>query len=587
MINDVYFEEELRYLREEGERFARMYPQRARYLNFGSAKGGNTRIGRLFEGFAFLSARIKRRLDDGFPELTESLVEMLWPRLLEPVPSACIVEFAPRPEALQGSYMINKGTEIFSAPDTSSVASCRFATTHDVSINPLTLQNAVYATGVSGKDTLTLAFKIDSCARPELLRLSPLRLYIRADFASALRIRKSLLRDVEEVTVRDDFGRTVSLIPKDTFVEGGFAETDDLFPEPQIVNRPLSLVRDYFTFPERFLFVDIFGLDSLPPGDNPRSILFLDVRFDRKIPGGAAMTKSSLRLYCAPAVNVFRRDAEPLYVDGERNEYDIIPDAVHPTCYAIRSVESVTGTDAVTGERRVYGRFRRPGAPRYYSLHRERLPDGDIRIKLSMNGRQTENGRIIKETLHIETWQSNGTLAGNPAVGGNLCYPAPDFPNFITFENITTPNNPIYPPDSDDYLWVFTSHLASTYSDFNDAEKLKCFLYAYDWIGMGQRNGIRGGADAWEKRPEVEAILSVSFKPVDLAVDRAVIRGTEMNVVVDETSATEESLFLLGTVLARALSCMASINTFLRVVFTLSVSGKTFEWCCQSGERAG
>jgi type VI secretion system protein ImpG len=587
MINDVYFEEELRYLREEGERFARMYPQRARYLNFGSAKGQNTHIGRLFEGFAFLSAGIKRRLDDGFPELTEGLVEMLWPRLLEPVPSTCIVEFAPRPGMLQGSYTIRKGTEMFTAPDSDSTVSCQFSTAHDVTINPLTLHNAEYATSASGKDTLTLAFKIGTGIRPESLRLSPLRLYIRADLASALRIRKSLLRDVEEVTIRDDFGRVAPLAPQNMFIEGGFAESDDLFPEPQNINRPLSLIMDYFTFPERFLFVDIFGLDSLPPSDKPPSILFLDVRFDRKIPGGAAMTKSSLRLYCAPAVNVFRRDAEPLYIDGERNEYDILPDAVRPKCYAIRSVESVTGTDAVTGERHVYGKFRRPGAPRSYSLHRERQPDGDIRIKLSMNGQQTENSRIIKETLHIETWQSNGTLAGNAVVGGNLCNPAPNFPNFITFENITTPNNPIYPPDSDDYLWVFMSHLASTYSDFNDAEKLKCFLYAYDWVGMGQRNGIRGGADAWEKRPEVEAILSVTFKPVDRAVDRAVIRGTEMNVAVDETSATEESLFLLGTVLGRALSCMASINTFLRLVFTLSVSGKTFEWCCQSGERAG
>lgn len=587
MINDVYFEEELRYLREEGERFARMYPQRARYLNLDSTKGGSTRTARLFEGFAFLSAGIKRRLDDGFPELTEGLVEMLWPRLLEPIPSTCIVEFTPRPGMLQSSYTISKGTDLFTPPGSDSGISCQFSTTHDVVMNPLSLHNAEYATGTSGKDTLTLAFKIDPGVRLELLRMSPLRLYIRADLASALRIRKSLLRDVEDAVVRDDLGRTMQLIPHETLVEGGFAEVDDLFPEPQNINRPLSLIRDYFTFPERFLFVDIFGLDSLPRGDKPPSMLFLDLRFDRKIPGGAAMTTSCLKLYCSPAVNVFRRDAEPLYVDGERIEYDIIPDVARPKCYAVRSVESVTGIDAGTGERRVYSKFRKPGAPRSYSLRRERQPDGDTRIKLSMNGKQTENGRIIRETLHIEAWQTNGTLAREAAIGGNLCKPAPNFPNFITFENITTPNNPIYPPNSDEYLWVFISHLACIYSDFDNAEKLKCFLYAYDWVGMAQRNGMWSGADTREKRPEVEAILSVKFKSVDLAVDRAVIRGTEMNVTVDEAAATEESLFLLGTVLARSLSCMASINTFLRLVLTMSVSGKTFDWCCQSGERRG
>jgi len=585
MVNDIYFEEELRYLREEGERFAQMYPQRARYLKLDSVKGGSSHIERLFEGFAFLSAGIKRRLDDGFPELTEGLVEMLWPRLLEPIPPACIVEFTPRPGILQNSYTISKGTEMLTAPDSDSAVSCQFSTTHDVIINPLALDKVECVTAASGKDTLTLAFKLDPGIRPESLQMSPLRFYIRADLASALRIRKSLLHDVEEAAVRDDLGRTVRLVPKDTFIEGGFAESDDLFPEPQNINRPLSLIRDYFTFPERFLFVDVFGLETLPCGDKPPSTLFLDVSFNRKIP--SAITKSNLKLYCVPAVNVFKRDAEPLYIDGQKGEYDITSDAARPKCYAIRSVESVTGIDAVTGERRIYNKFRKPGAPRSYSLRRERQLNGDQRIKLSMNGQQTEKGRIIKEMLHIEAWQTNGNLAGKTAAGGGLRKPAPNFPNFITFENITTPDNPIHPPNSDEYLWIFTSHLASTYSDFNDAEKLKSLLYAYDWTGMGNQSGKRGGVNAWEKHTEVEAITSVAFKPVDLAVDRAVIRGTEMNITIDENDAAEESLFLLGTVLARALSCMASINTFLRLVFTMSGSGKTFEWSCQSGERVG
>jgi len=585
MAKDIYFEEELRYLREEGKRFARTYPERTGHLNLDSVKGGSSYIDRLFEGFAFLSARIQKRLDDDFPELTEGLAEMLWPGLLEPVPSACIVEFTPRAGALRGNHTISKGTELLTKPDPDSAVNCQFSTTHDVIMNPLTLDKAECVTGASGKDTLTLMFKLDPKAHFESLRMSPLRFYIHADLASALRIRKSLLHDAEDVVLRDDLGRTVRLVPQDTFIEGGFAESDDLFPEPQNVNRPLSLIRDYFTFPERFLFVDVFGLETLPRGDKPPSALFLDVSFNRKIP--SVITKSNLKLYCVPAVNVFKRDAEPLYVDGQKGEYDITSDARRPKCYAIRSVESVTGIDAVTGERRVYNKFRKPGAPRSYSLRRERRPNGDMRIKLSMNGQQTEKGRIIKEMLHIEAWQTNGNLAGKTAAGGGLCRPAPNFPNFITFENITTPDNPIHPPNSEEYLWIFTSHLASAYSDFSDAEKLKSLLYAYDWTGMGNQSGKRGGSNAWEKRSEVEAITSVSFKPVDLAVDRAVIRGTEMNITIGENDAAEESLFLLGTVLARALSCMASINTFLRLVFTMPGSGKTFEWSCQAGERVG
>jgi type VI secretion system protein ImpG len=320
--------------------------------------------------------------------------------------------------------------------------------------------------------------------------------------------------------------------------------------------------------------VDIRGLDSLPRGAKPPSTLSLEIRFDRKIPSHIALTKSTFRLYCTPAVNVFRRDAEPVVVSGEKGEYRLVSDSAHPEYYTIQSVTSVTGIDSATGERRKYGKFAKPGGPqRFYSLRRDRLPDGGPAIKLLMNGRQTENGRLIKETLHIETWQTNGTLARKAATAGNLRLAAPNFPDFITFSNITLPNNPVNPPSGDEYLWTFISHLSCTCSNFCDAGKLKDFLYTYDWAGAGN------------KRPEIESILSVSLKPVDLAIDKAIIRGTEMNIAIDERAAPEEALFLFGTVVARALSCMASVNTFLKLAFTMSPSGKQLVWHCRSGER--
>jgi type VI secretion system protein ImpG len=275
-------------------------------------------------------------------------------------------------------------------------------------------------------------------------------------------------------------------------------------------------------------------------------------------------------------VNVFRRDAEPVLVGGEKSEYCLVSDSARPECYAIQSVESVSGIDSVTGERRRYGRFSGPGgSERFYSLRRDRLSGGAPVIKLSMNGCQTEGGRLIRETLRVETWQSNGALARRAAAAGNLRLAAPNFPDFITFANITIPNNPVNPPPSDEYLWTLLSHLSATYSNFCDAGRLKEFLYTYNWGGEGG------------KRPEIESILAVSHKPIDLAIDRAVIRGTEMCIVIDERAAPQEVLFLFGTVLARALSCMASVNTFLKLVFTMSPSGKTLVWHCRAGEGWG
>ncbi|MCL2220172.1 MAG: type VI secretion system baseplate subunit TssF [Chitinispirillia bacterium] len=581
-MRDIYYEEELRYLKEEGARFARRHPLRARSLNLESPRDRDPNVSALFEGFAFLCAGIRERVDAALPDLAAGLAGLMWPRLLHPVPSACIAEFRPRSGVLQGSHTIRKGTAMFTDPDPASGVSCRFAAAWDVCVNPVSIGRVEVRTSESGKDVLTLPLKLDRGIRAEAMKLSPVRVFINDDLPTALLIRKMLLCNVEAVTLKDDCGGSNVLLPADTFVEGGFGEDEELFPEAQNVSRPLSLLRDYFAFPEKFLFVDIFGIDTLPPGGRPASVITLEIRFDRKLSSRILLTSESFKLHCAPAVNIFRRDAEPVSIDGRKCEYPLISDSLRPECYAIHSVESVTGIDAVTGERREYERYRRHGGSgqRFYSL-RSDAPSEDNqrhgderRVTLSMNGCQTEDGRLLKETLHIETWQSNGPLARRVLTGGGQLRKAPpEFPDYITFANITVPTIPISPPAGDKYLWMFLSHLSYTSSRFNDAGGLKEFLRVYDWQGRG------------EKRPEIEAIISVSTKPCDMAVDRAVIRGTEMIIAIDERAAPEESVFLLGTVLARSLSCMSSINTFLKLVLTMPASGKTFVWHCRAGER--
>jgi type VI secretion system protein ImpG len=572
VLRDIYYEEEMRYLKEEGARFARRHPQRARHLHLDSPKDRDPNIAALFEGFAFLCAGIRQRLDSTLPELAAGLTGHIWPHLLRPVPSLCVVEFRPRPDMLQESCTIRKGAAVFTDPDPASGVSCRFAVTQDVRVNPISVRANV-STDAAGKDVLTLSFRLDKGIRPELLSLSPLRVFINDDLPAALLIRKMLLCNVEAVVLKNDCGGSKALPPAGTFVESGFGEDGELFPEPQNVSRPFSLIRDYFAFPEKFLFVDIVGMDSLPSGDRLPSALSLEIRFDRKLSGGVSLTKESFRLHCAPAVNVFRRDAEPIRVDGRKCEYRLVSDSVCPECYSIHSVDSVIGIDSVTGERREYQGYRGAddgtGGQRFYSLRGDE--SGTV---LSMRGRQTENGRLRRETLHIETWQTNGALARKVLTeGGFLRKAPPEFPDYITFTNITVPTVPVSPPAGDSYLWAFLSHLSGTCAVIGSAERLKEFLRVYDWAGGAGR------------RPEVESILSVSAKACDMAVDRAVVRGTEMNIAVDEKAAPEESLFLLGTVLARSLSCMVSINTFLKVVLTLAGSGKTFVWLCRSGER--
>ena len=92
-----YYQDEMRYLHEAGKAFAELHPEEAGLLNVASLTDRDPYVERLFEGFAFLTARIRERLDDELPQYTDGLLNLLWPHLLRPMPALSIVEFKPPP----------------------------------------------------------------------------------------------------------------------------------------------------------------------------------------------------------------------------------------------------------------------------------------------------------------------------------------------------------------------------------------------------------------------------------------------------------------------------------------------------------
>src|ERR1700710_894105 len=116
--NDIlrYYEAEMRYLREAGKEFAQAFPDRAKMLNIDRIGDRDPHVERLFEGFAFLVGRLRQKLDDELPELTEGLVSMLWPHYLRMIPSLSVVELIPLTEKLQKTETVAAGVPVRSAP---------------------------------------------------------------------------------------------------------------------------------------------------------------------------------------------------------------------------------------------------------------------------------------------------------------------------------------------------------------------------------------------------------------------------------------------------------------------------------------
>ena len=196
-----YFEEEMRYLQDAAKVFAKAHPEQARYLNVDSVSDRDPYVERLFEGFAFLSGRIHKRLDDEMPEYTESLIQLLYPHFLKPIPALTIVEFDVEPGLVQETTVLDRGLEVRSDPVGEERVPCRFTTTQDTPLHPIRLEEAALQYPGGETSSARLRFALNRGVSHEQLDLPSLRLHFHADAAVASTMHLFFTRHVSHVKV--------------------------------------------------------------------------------------------------------------------------------------------------------------------------------------------------------------------------------------------------------------------------------------------------------------------------------------------------------------------------------------------------
>src|SRR5687768_8792710 len=87
-----YYSRELAFLRKMGAEFAQQHPKIAGRLRLGEDVA-DPHVARIVEAFAYLTARIRHKLDDDFPELAEAMLGVLYPHYLAPIPAMSIAQF--------------------------------------------------------------------------------------------------------------------------------------------------------------------------------------------------------------------------------------------------------------------------------------------------------------------------------------------------------------------------------------------------------------------------------------------------------------------------------------------------------------
>lgn len=587
MNDDIlrYYEAEMRYLREAGKEFAEAHPDRARLLNLDRVGDRDPYVERLFEGFAFLTARLRQKLDDELPELTEGLVSLLWPHYLRMIPSLSILEMQPNLVALQKWEELPPGIEVRSDAIGPEAMQCTYRTTQAVQLLPITLSEAGATILHDGRSAIRLRFTIAPEVRRAALAAPSLRLYLHADRPVASALHLALTRQVREIQIRIPGVRDGALhpLPDGRFAAAGFAADDRLWPKADNAFGGYQLLLEYFTFPEKFLFVDLFGIDlTALPEDCP--YFEIEAVLDKTFPADLRFSADNVRLFCTPIINLFKLDAEPIRVNHHETEYRVLPVLHHGKHVETYSVESVDALDRATSARIAYvpfstfrhrgGMLRHEAPERFFHTRVRQGAKGLYDTWLILGGHAWDTMEDLpEETLSLQVTGTNGMLPRKGLREAGINTLSSSARNVGAVRNLAAPTLPLYPPTNDRFQWRVLSHLAPNFLSLMDAEVLRGALALYDWT------------DDELNRRRLAGIQQVTHKVLRQISGGAMERGVQIEVTLDSHAFSGEGdLYLFGELLQRFFALYADMNLFTQLAIVSLPSGQRIDWPASKSE---
>jgi type VI secretion system protein ImpG len=604
-----YYERELTFLRRTGAEFAQRYPKVAGRLLLEPTKCDDPHVERLLEGFAFVAARVHLRIDDDFPEMSEALLSVLYPHYIQPIPSMTLVEFRLDREQgkLNSGFHIPRNTLLYTNPV--GGAPCKFRTCYDTRLWPVEVAAARWQAPhelkppVRAGDALA-ALRVELRCFPGVtfskLEMDTLRFHLHAEPNVASTLYELLCNNCIRILVRDPTPgskREPIELPSSALQPVGFGEDEGMLPASRRSFLGYRLLQEYFTFPDKFFFLDLVGLQRLREagfGDRAELVFLISPfeRADRRSMLEIGVTADVLRLGCAPAVNLFPHTAEPILIDQRQQEYMIVPDTRRRTLMGVFSIEDVVAvtpgesdpmrfeplysfrhTTADNRERLFWHARRRPA--------KWRTDEGtDVFISFVDASARTTNPDVTAVTLRLIC--HNGDLPSRLTFGD----PAGDFQMHGggPIEKIVALVNPtaaVQPPLGQPQLWRLISQLSLNYMSLVDGgvDGLKELLLLHNFAGsaFGEKQiqgivGLKG---------------SHCYARLDSEHGLTFARGHRVDIDFDEEQFAGGGVFLLASVLERFLGLYVSLNSFcILAARTRQRKGMLREWAPRAGRKA-
>lgn len=572
-----HFQEELANLRDLGAAFSKAHPAVAPML---SGPTADPDVERLLEGVAFLTALLREKLDDDFPEIIHELIRLIWPHYLRPIPSTTVVAFSPKPTVKQ-SMTIPAGVHVSSVPVEGTP--CLFRTCYDVELHPVELVEASFVEASGRPAAVNLVFELHG---PTLSDWQPqaLRFFLAGSYVEASELYLLLRHHLKQIVVTPAENGSSLLLTPDYLQPVGFADDEALIPYPTHSFPGYRIIQEYFILPEKFLFLDLVGWEHWQDrGDGSR----FEIRFElgTRPFRPPRIKKEDFVLSAAPAINIFPHDADPIRLDHRRTEYSVRPSGANATHYEVYSVEKVVGFLQGTAEQRTYMPFEvfnpQPQSNPVYNVKVRKSPVlGGFQTFLSV-AYPPGAGLPQTETLSIGLLCTNASLPRSLQMG-DVSQPTSSSPEFAEFKNIRPPTDNVSPPvgRGTNLLWRLLSHLSLNYISLSESENLRALLGLYVSIAGRDR------ATVLANRKRITGIEDVKSNTSNRLVTGVMMRGQAITLKMREDHfAGSGDLFLFGCILDYFFGSYASINTYTQVFIEETLKGEQYQWPARVGDH--
>ncbi|HET7921777.1 MAG TPA: type VI secretion system baseplate subunit TssF [Gammaproteobacteria bacterium] len=568
-----YYQNELSALRELATEFAAAHPALASRL---SGPSPDPDVERILEGVAFLTGRVREKLDDEFPELAQTLIQLIYPHYLRPLPASTIIEFKPR-DILRRNLVIPAGTYLDSTEIRNT--SCRFRTCYEVRVSPLSLTRVQGQERSAGRRAVELTLQLNgvNLAQWEADRLP---FYIGGDFAGAADLYMLLNQYLERVVLVSDNNEFA--LPASALQPMGLDDSQAMLPRSASALPAFGLLQEYFLLKEKFLFLELRHLDRWQPrgSGNQFQIRFEFKPTDLRFP---PVERERFILHATPAVNLFRHDADPILLNHRRAEVRVRPAGENDGNIEVYSVDEVIGHTRGSALRQEYKPIN------LYGASGSRDPYYDMRFMTAAEGGRAEPHLLVayppgvelpaQQTLILGLTCSNGHLPAQLRPG-DISRSTSGTSDMISFSNVLPPADSADPPMGEAVLWRLLSHLSLNFLPIADAETLQALLRLY--VAQGGAQSPREVAN----QRRITAISQVEVKAADRLLGGSIVRGQEIHVTLRQDHfASPGDLYLFGAILDRVLATFATLNSFTAFSVRDEQTGSVYTWQPRLGKR--